>query len=82
MNRPETDGRDLFAIADLAREFGISTRARIAWRTEKDMGVAFLDAAPQAPGAEIVPLSYAKRLRDCEKEREALRRRLDGDFIG
>lgn len=27
MNRPETDGRDLFAIADLAREFGISTRA-------------------------------------------------------
>ncbi len=27
MNRPEVDGRDLFAIADLAREFGISTRA-------------------------------------------------------
>ncbi len=27
MNRPETDNRDLFAIADLAREFGISTRA-------------------------------------------------------
>ena len=27
MNRPETENRDLFAIADLAREFGISTRA-------------------------------------------------------
>jgi DNA-binding transcriptional MerR regulator len=27
VNRPEVDGRDLFAIADLAREFGISTRA-------------------------------------------------------
>lgn len=27
MNRPESEGRDLFAIADLAREFGISTRA-------------------------------------------------------
>ena len=27
MNRPETDDRDLFAIADLAKEFGISTRA-------------------------------------------------------
>jgi len=27
MTRPETDSRDLFAIADLAREFGISTRA-------------------------------------------------------
>ena len=27
MNRPETETRDLFAIADLAREFGISTRA-------------------------------------------------------
>jgi DNA-binding transcriptional MerR regulator len=27
VNRPEQDGRDLFAIADLAREFGISTRA-------------------------------------------------------
>jgi len=27
MNRPEAESRDLFAIADLAREFGISTRA-------------------------------------------------------
>src|SRR6476620_1227064 len=27
MNRPEQESRDLFAIADLAREFGISTRA-------------------------------------------------------
>lgn len=27
MNRPETENRDLFAIADLASEFGISTRA-------------------------------------------------------
>ena len=27
MNRPEADNRDLYAIADLAREFGISTRA-------------------------------------------------------
>jgi DNA-binding transcriptional MerR regulator len=27
VNRPEQDGRDLYAIADLAREFGISTRA-------------------------------------------------------
>jgi DNA-binding transcriptional MerR regulator len=27
MNRPESENRDLFAITDLAREFGISTRA-------------------------------------------------------
>lgn len=27
MNRPEPENRDLFAIADLAKEFGISTRA-------------------------------------------------------
>jgi DNA-binding transcriptional MerR regulator len=27
VNRRESDSRDLFAIADLAREFGISTRA-------------------------------------------------------
>lgn len=27
MNRPEPDNRDLFAIADLAKEFSISTRA-------------------------------------------------------
>mgnify|MGYP000970942560 CR=1 FL=1 len=27
MNRPEQENRDLFAIADLANEFGISTRA-------------------------------------------------------
>ncbi len=27
MNRPESENRELFVIADLAREFGISTRA-------------------------------------------------------
>ncbi len=27
MNKSETEGRDLYAIADLAKEFGISTRA-------------------------------------------------------
>jgi len=27
VNRPEPENRDLFSIADLAREFGISTRA-------------------------------------------------------
>ena len=27
MNRPEPDSRELYAITDLAREFGISTRA-------------------------------------------------------
>jgi Predicted transcriptional regulators len=27
VNRPESDSKDLYAIADLAREFGISTRA-------------------------------------------------------
>lgn len=27
MNRPESENRDLFAIADLSQEFGISTRA-------------------------------------------------------
>jgi hypothetical protein len=27
VNRRESENRDLFAIADLAREFGISTRA-------------------------------------------------------
>src|SRR5690606_32289706 len=27
VNRPDADHQDLFAIADLAREFGISTRA-------------------------------------------------------
>jgi DNA-binding transcriptional MerR regulator len=27
VNKPELDSKDLFAIADLAREFGISTRA-------------------------------------------------------
>lgn len=27
MNRPETENRDLYAIAELAKEFGISTRA-------------------------------------------------------
>ena len=36
MNRPEPDGRELFAIADLAAEFGISTRA-IRFYEAKDL---------------------------------------------
>lgn len=51
-----------------------SFRARVAWQGSNEIGVAFL---PDDVGAEPIPLQWAKRLRDCEVEKDALRRRVD-----
>ena len=51
-----------------------SFRARVAWQGADEIGVAFL---PDAAGAEPIPLEWARRLRDCETEKAALRRRID-----
>lgn len=48
-------------------------RARVVWRREDEMGVAF--CGPE-PVAAAVPLDLARRLRDCEAERMALQRRM------
>jgi len=52
----------------------LSFRARMVWRGANEAGVAFLseDQQDNTP----VPLEWAKRLRDCEAERAALRRRI------
>ena len=49
-----------------------SFQARIAWRRDDEIGVALL---PQRPSTAI-PLDIARRLRDCEAENLALKRRL------
>jgi hypothetical protein len=50
-----------------------SFRARMVWRGLNEAGVAFLsEYARMVP----VPLEWAKRLRDCEDEKAALRRRV------
>src|SRR5215468_7013750 len=48
-------------------------RARVVWRGVDEAGVAFLSEDEQAVP---VPLEWAKRLRDCEAEKAALRRRI------
>jgi PilZ domain len=50
-----------------------SFRARIVWRGVNEGGIAFLSEYEQAVP---VPLEWAKRLRDCEAEKAALRRRI------
>jgi PilZ domain len=51
-----------------------SFQARMIWRRLNEAGLAFLsenvDALP-------IPLDWAKRLRECEAENEALRRRVE-----
>ena len=50
-----------------------SFRARMIWRAPTEAGVAFLSEYDQDVP---VPLEWAKRLRDCEAEKAALRRRV------
>ena len=50
-----------------------SFRARMVWRAKDEAGVVFLDpAAASAP----IPLDWARRVRDCQAENAALKRRV------
>jgi hypothetical protein len=50
-----------------------SYRARMVWRDRDEAGVVFLDpSAAKAP----IPLDWARRLRDCEAQNAALKRRV------
>jgi hypothetical protein len=50
-----------------------SFRARMIWRRGDEAGLRFLELAqPAAP----IPLDWARRLRDCEADKAALRRRV------
>jgi hypothetical protein len=48
-------------------------RARMVWCGANEAGIAFLSEYEQSVP---VPLEWAQRLRDCEAEKTALRRRL------
>jgi hypothetical protein len=50
-----------------------SFRARMIWRSPNEAGVAFLN---EYNHDVPVPLEWAKRLRDCEAEKAALRKRI------
>ncbi|HZP69052.1 MAG TPA: PilZ domain-containing protein [Pseudolabrys sp.] len=56
-------------IANRQRSF----RARMVWRAPNEAGVAFLS---EYDHDVPVPLELARRLRDCEAENAALRRRV------
>ncbi len=50
-----------------------SFSARMVWRGANEAGVAFVSEYEQAVP---IPLEWAKRLRECEAEKAALRKRL------
>jgi len=50
-----------------------SFRARMVWRAPNEAGVAFLSEYNQDTP---VPLEWARRLRECEAEKAALRKRI------
>ncbi len=49
-----------------------SRRARLIWRSEKEAGVAFLEAET----GTVVSLEAARRIKALEAERDALARRI------
>ena len=61
----------------LIEQHDLEVRARIIWRTEKEIGLQFCGPSSQHNGAEIVPFRQALRLRECEKENSALKRRVE-----
>jgi hypothetical protein len=61
---------------DLAiRQKGLNARARVVWRSATEMGVSFLAVSREAPG-EVIPLDVARRLRDLEADKAALKQRV------
>lgn len=48
-------------------------RARTIWRTHSEAGVRFV--SPEAE-PRVIPLDYARRLKDCEADRMRLRQRV------
>jgi hypothetical protein len=50
-----------------------SYRARMVWRGPNEAGIVFLSEHERSTP---VPIEWAKRLRDCESEKAALRRRV------
>lgn len=61
---------------------GLSTRARVVWRTQDRLGLAFVEPVGAGTGsAAVVSIATARRLRDLEAENAALRRRV-ADLAG
>lgn len=61
---------DEFDFAIPAR--GKSSRARLIWRTEAAAGLRFMDPVEST----VIPLDYAVKLKACERENAALKRRI------
>lgn len=58
----------------LVNRKGRAFRADVIWRSEHEVGLSF---EPEMTANAPVSLDWARRLRDCERERRALRARLD-----
>lgn len=61
---------------------GLATQARVVWRGDAELGVRFVAAADEVPRANVVPIGLARRLQECERERAALQRQVDGETLG
>jgi hypothetical protein len=63
---------------------GLHARARVVWRSATEMGLSFLAVSKPSAG-EVIPLDLARRLRDLEAEKAALKQRVaalsTGDYV-
>lgn len=56
---------------------GISLRARVMWRGGGELGVQFLETFGGTATADVVSLKEVRRLKACQRENDALKRRIE-----
>ena len=60
---------------------GLHARARVIWRSDKELGLSFMGGASQADGPQVVPIGTAQLIAKLHAANAALRQRL-GELSG
>ena len=60
---------------------GLQARARVIWRSDKELGLSFSDGASQMDGPQVVPIGTAQLIAKLHAANAALRQRL-GELSG
>ena len=56
---------------------GLNLRARVMWRGDGALGVSFLNMPRVVEADSVISLNEVRRLKECRKENDALKRRIE-----
>ena len=56
---------------------GLNLRARVMWRGDGALGVSFLNVPRVVETDSVISLNEVRRLKECRKENDALKRRIE-----